>query len=49
MIEKIRGIKEKNTYTPRNLWKKEDLFPVQGNALLSFTVAPHDALLLKLN
>ncbi len=48
-LKKIRGIKEKNTYTPRNLWKKEDLFPVQGNALLSFTVAPHDALLLKLN
>lgn len=46
-LSEIKGIIPEKTYTPRDLWGRKDLFPVQGDALLCVTVEPHGAALLK--
>ena len=44
----IPGIREGNTYTVRDLWRQQDLFPLQGDAILSQKLAAHGAVLLRL-
>ena len=44
----IEGIQAEKTYAVRDLWQKQDMFPLQGDAILSQKIPAHGAVLLRL-
>jgi hypothetical protein len=47
-LSDIDGINPGQNYQLRDLWESKDLFPLIGDAILSYKINPHGALLLRL-
>ncbi len=47
-LSAVSGVNPSAIYAVRDLWKKEDLFPLNGDALIGMKLPPHGCVLLQL-
>lgn len=48
-LKEIPGVQESTTYKVRDLWNKKDLFPLQGDAVVSMEIPAHGSVIIQLS